>query len=188
MRAIHMMNIRSFDLNLLVGFEAMLVEGTVTKAAARVGLSQPAMSNVLARLRRALNDPLFIRSGPRMLPTGRARELAGPVADALAALREVLEPQPAFRPAGERRCYTIATTDYGECVALPKMLSLLARFAPESSIRVQRVRQIFDLPEHELEHCDFALSFFPQPLPVASGVSGAVLFEDEFIGVLRKKR
>lgn len=77
---IHSVNIRELDLNLLVGFEALLIERNVSGAARRINLSQPAMSNLLARLRKTFQDPLFERAGQRMLPTARARQLAAPSA------------------------------------------------------------------------------------------------------------
>jgi len=79
---IHDVNIRELDLNLLVGFEAMIIERSVSGAARRARLSQPAMSNLLARLRKTFEDPLFERAGQRMIPTARARQLAAPIGDA----------------------------------------------------------------------------------------------------------
>src|SRR5579859_6378180 len=83
---IHSVNLSSIDLNLLVVFEAILDERSLTRAAARVGLSQPGMSNALARLRALLGDPLFMRSARGMAPTARALSLGGPVRAALTQL------------------------------------------------------------------------------------------------------
>ena len=86
------MNLGAADLNLLVLFDALFAEGNVSRAARRVGLSQSAASHALSRLRAQVGDPVFER-GPRgMTPTARARELAGPIRDALARLSEALDP------------------------------------------------------------------------------------------------
>jgi hypothetical protein len=79
---IHSVNIRELDLNLLVSFEALVIERSVSRAARRARLSQPAMSNLLARLRKTFGDPLFEREGPRMVPTTCTRQLAAPIGDA----------------------------------------------------------------------------------------------------------
>ena len=76
------MNLSGLDLNLLVALDALLSERSVTRAAQRVGLSQPGMSNPLARLRRLLNDPLLVRQGATLVPTARAETLIGPVHEA----------------------------------------------------------------------------------------------------------
>jgi DNA-binding transcriptional LysR family regulator len=181
------MNIRTIDLNLLLCFEALLEEKTVTAAARRAGMTQPAMSNALGRLRRTFDDPLLVRSGRQMASTARARELAPPIVEALAKIRGALADASGFKPEDSTRCYTIATTDYGECVALPRIVARLQRSAPGASIRVQRVRHIFDVPDAELNECDFALGIFPQPLAVGSGIATAQLFSEKYVGVLRRR-
>src|SRR5215510_8594831 len=98
MDCIHSMNLQSIDLNLLVVFETLMEERGVTVAAKRIGLSQPAMSNALARLRRTFNDPLFVRTSEGMSPTPVAQSLIGPVRLALAQLREIFDEKSAFAP------------------------------------------------------------------------------------------
>jgi DNA-binding transcriptional LysR family regulator len=181
------MNIRELDLNLLVGFEALLIERNVSHAASRVHLSQPAMSNMLARLRKTFDDPLFERAGQRMLPTARARELATPVGAALNAIRQAIRERPSFNPATAEVPYTIATTDYAEATVLPHLLPILKRSAPRVTLQIKRLKGIFDLPVAELELCDFALGFFPLPLPPGAGINGTVLFNDRFVGMVRKR-
>jgi len=87
---IHTMNVSGIDLNLPAVFEAMIDERSVTRAAARVGLSQPAMSNALARLRLAFGDPLFVRTSQGMMPSRRAREIAVSAQAALDLIRGTL--------------------------------------------------------------------------------------------------
>ena len=181
------MNIRELDLNLLVGFEALLIERNVSHAASRVHLSQPAMSNLLARLRKTFDDPLFERTGQRMLPTARARELATPVGAALNAIRQAIGERPSFNPATAEVRYTIATTDYAEATVLPHLLPILKRAAPRVTLQIKRLKGIFDLPVAELELWDFALGFFPLPLPPGAGINGTGLFNDRFVGMLRRR-
>src|SRR4029079_18817238 len=111
---IHIMNLQSIDLNLLVAFESLMEERNVTRAAKRIGLSQPAMSNALARLRRTFNDPLLVRAADAMMPTSAAQALIVPVRSALAQLRAALEQKPAFAPAASRRAFQLLTNDYAE--------------------------------------------------------------------------
>jgi LysR family nod box-dependent transcriptional activator len=85
------MNLAGLDLNLLVALDALLSERSVTRAAQRVGLSQPGMSNALARLRGAFDDPLLVRQGAVLVPTSRAEALAGPVREALALIRGAID-------------------------------------------------------------------------------------------------
>jgi DNA-binding transcriptional LysR family regulator len=184
---IHGMNIRELDLNLLVGFEALFIERNVSHAASRVHLSQPAMSNLLARLRKTFDDALFERAGQCMAPTARARELATPVGAALNAIRQAIGERPSFNPATAEVRYTIATTDYAEATVLPRLLPILKRAAPRVTLQIKRLKGIFDLPVAELELWDFALGFFPLPLPPGAGINGTALFNDRFVGMLRRR-
>src|SRR5512142_3225282 len=102
------MKLEALDLNLLLAFDALVAERSVTRAAHRLGVSQPAMSGSLSRLRALFGDPLFVRGGGEMRPTPRAGQLAGPVAEALGRLRAVLEPAPGFRPETALREFRIA--------------------------------------------------------------------------------
>jgi DNA-binding transcriptional LysR family regulator len=184
---IHSMNIRELDLNLLVGFEALLIERNVSGAARRVHLSQPAMSNLLARLRKTFEDPLFERVGQRMLPTARARQLATPIGAALNVIRHAIGERPSFNPAKAEVQYTIATTDYAEVTVLPHLLQALKRSAPRVALQIKRLKGIFDLPVAELDLCDFALGFFPLPLPPGEGLNGTMLFKERFVGIISKR-
>ena len=107
------------DLNLLTGFEALSIEGSVSAAARRVRLSQPAMSNLLARLRKTFGDPLFERVGKRMMPTVRAKQLATPVGDALEIIRKAIGERPSFVPSTAEVSFSVASTDYVEAAVLP---------------------------------------------------------------------
>jgi len=180
-------NIRELDLNLLAGFEAMVIERSVSGAARRVHLSQPAMSNLLSRLRKAFGDPLFERSGQRMVPTERARILAAPISAALNVIRQAIDEKPSFNPAIADVRYSIATTDYAEVMFLPNLLRTLKRFAPKAVLQIKRIKGIFDAPVAELDVCDFALGFFPLPLTPGGGLNGTALSQERFVGIISKR-
>src|SRR5687768_7711951 len=103
------MNIAGANLNLLVTLDALLAERHVSRAAKRLGMSQPAVSNALGQLRSWLGDPLLVRSGSAMIPTERALALAGPVRAALQTLQGALD-APVFDPARAQRTFVLATT------------------------------------------------------------------------------
>ena len=115
------MNVRDVDLNLLRVFDAVLHEGGVTPAAARLGLTQPAVSNALARLRKLFGDPLFVRTPAGMDATPFARELAEPVRQALALLESALAHGPGFDPATATRAFRFYMSDLGQIEFLPPL-------------------------------------------------------------------
>lgn len=125
----HAMNIAKLDLNLLVVFDALMHERNVTRAAHRVFLSQPAMSHALQRLRNALGDPLFVRSGRDMTPTPRAESLITVVRPLLEGFKEALH-GPAFSPARLQQTFRLALPDIAEFAVVPRLLKLLAGEAP----------------------------------------------------------
>ncbi|MGV1793698.1 LysR substrate-binding domain-containing protein [Rhizobium sp. A37_96] len=133
------MNLASVDLNLLVAFEAMMEERHVTRAADRIGLAQSSMSNVLKRLRDLFDDELFLRAGGRMQPTDKAMALARPIASALRQIRNALSPEATFDAAFSQRRFTIAVTDYGDLIVMPKLVHLLRREAPGVDLVVRPI-------------------------------------------------
>jgi DNA-binding transcriptional LysR family regulator len=120
------MDIRAVDLNLLKAFDALMTERAVTRAGQRVGLSQPAMSGALVRLRELFGDPLFIRTQTGMEPTLRATELALPVQNALRLIEDALKSTSGFDPATTQRTFVIGMTEYAE-IGLVRQLSALFR-------------------------------------------------------------
>jgi DNA-binding transcriptional LysR family regulator len=110
----HGMDIRQLDLNLLKAFDALASERAVTRAAGRIGLSQPAMSHALSRLRQVFGDELFVR-GPRHLePTARAREIVPLVAAAIEHIEAALNLGASFDPAKSERMFTAGMAEYAE--------------------------------------------------------------------------
>jgi LysR family nod box-dependent transcriptional activator len=130
------MNLAGVDLNLLVALDALLTERSVTRAANRVGLSQPGMSNTLARLRKLFDDPLFVRERLTLVPTPRAESLGQPIREALALIRHALDERPGFDPAGDRATFVISCSDYSLLMLIGPLVRRLAAEAPGVTIQV----------------------------------------------------
>jgi LysR family transcriptional regulator, nod-box dependent transcriptional activator len=130
------MNLAGLDLNLLVALDALLSERSVTRAARRVGLSQPGMSNALARLRGAFDDPLLVRQGAVFVPTSRAEALAGPVRDALALIRGAIDTPAAFDASRDHSAFRLSCSDYSVLMLIGPLVRALAADAPGLSIEV----------------------------------------------------
>lgn len=130
MQSIDHFDLRSFDLNLLVAFDALMQERSVTRAAARLKVGQPAMSHTLSTLRVLLQDELFVRIGTAMQPTPRAAALAGPVRSALAQMQTALHAAPAFDPATEQRTIRLGFSSEVELLLIPELTAALRRAAP----------------------------------------------------------
>jgi DNA-binding transcriptional LysR family regulator len=129
------MNLSKLDLNLFLVFEAIFQTGSLTTAAKELHLSQPAVSHALARLRDALQDPLFVRQGRRMLPTPYARALAPSVRQALGTLQNALkDPGTTFVPADSDRVFTIGMRDILESLTLPGLMAHIRQHAPGISV------------------------------------------------------
>lgn len=130
------MDLERVDLNLLVAFEALMDERSVTRAASRLSLSQPGMSNTLARLRKLFGDPLLVREGLALVPTPRADALRRPVRDALAIIREALDQRTGFDPATDAATCTVSCSDYSLLMLIGPLVRRLAAAAPGVTIRV----------------------------------------------------
>ena len=124
-----MINLRRINLNLLTFFEALYQEQNLTAAAERINVSQPAMSNALARLRAVFNDQLFIRIGHKMEPTPRAKRLAPSILEALSRVREGLEDSDIFDPSVPRT-FNIGGIDHVDLIAIPELVKRNAEYLP----------------------------------------------------------
>lgn len=177
------MELRGFDLNLLLAFEALVDTGSVSQAAQRLGVGQPAMSAALARLRRLTGDRLFERTGGRMEPTARAAALMPGIAAGLAQLRTSLGEGVEFDPATARRTFTFASTDYTTAIVLPPLAVWLQRNAPHIDLRIAGYDKQ-DVPELVARgEVDLAIGVF-DPLPPDAVRSP--IWTDRFVGVARK--
>ena len=130
------MDFKGLDLNLLVAFDALMNERNVSKAAARVGVSQPAMSAALSRLRNLLGDHLFTRTAAGLQPTQRARDLAEPVALALKQIESAFLEKPTFEPTDASFTFSLGVSDYPAFILLPALVRSLETLAPKVKLKV----------------------------------------------------
>ena len=147
----------AIDLNLLIVFDALMQEHNLTRAGRRLGLSQPATSHALARLRHMLNDELFVRAPDGMQPTPRAQQMAEPIRDALRVLRLALEPE-TFDPAQSSRGFTLAVNNYAARAVVPTLARKVAETAPNVTLDIKPVGLINVLDQLDAGGVDVALS------------------------------
>jgi DNA-binding transcriptional LysR family regulator len=150
--------LRDLDLNLLVVFDAVLRERSAGRAAKGLGLSQPAVSHALSRLRQVLDDELFTRVGSGMEPTQRAMELAQPVREALEMLQDAVAP-PAFAPKRSTRCFTLALSDYVGSLLLAKLVGTLRVEAPGVDVRIFPANRIDVIEQLDRGRVDLAVTW-----------------------------
>lgn len=152
------MSLRSLDLNLLVVLDALATERNVTRAARRVGLTQPAMSNALRRLRRMFHDELYLRGPGGMEPTARALELVDGVRHILRQADRLLATDVGFDPATSRRTFTARMSDLVGFLALPTIAQRLRQQAPGMTLEVLHMAPERALRALETQQLDFAVS------------------------------
>jgi DNA-binding transcriptional LysR family regulator len=155
------MDIRSVDLNLIVVFDAMFKHRNVTRAGEALGLSQPAMSAAVARLRTLLDDPLFVRSGTEMNPTPRAEALSKTIRQIVQTIEtDILQPS-AFDARSSERSFTLLTPDIAEMNFLPRLLSHLAAHAPRVSLKTLAMPRHAAASALEAGAAELAIGYFP---------------------------
>lgn len=159
------MNIAKVDLNLLVYLDVLLREGSVTRAANQLSITQPAMSNGLKRLRDLFKDPLLVRTSDGMTPTKRALELQPVVRDVLSKLESSIQPETDFDPLTSVRTFRIMTSDYAESTLLLELVGKLARLAPNITLDLITPS---DVTFHDVEQgkVDMAINRFDE-LPLS---------------------
>lgn len=175
------MNLKRVDLNLLVALDALLDERNVTRAADRLAMSQPALSNALRRMRSLFGDPLFLRGQRGLVPTPRAMALAGPLKELLSNADALVRPQ-AFDPREADVEFRLATTDYMAITLVAPLLEHLRQIG--SGIRITvRSLETTDIPER-LAHgeLDLAISI---PEFSAQHLQSRRLYSDHYVGVVR---
>ena len=177
------MNLKDVDLNLLVVFNELHKHGRVSAAAESLGISQPGVSNALARLRKLLGDELFLRTSRGMVPTPYAESLAQPIADALAALHGTLNARVAFDPARSERAFVIGVNDVGETYFLPRLMRALDQVAPGVTIRTVRTTSIDVRDEMERGRMDLAMGFLPG---LKGGFFQRRLFRQPYVCIFRQ--
>jgi DNA-binding transcriptional LysR family regulator len=186
---IHMVNLCAIDLNLLVVLDALLTESSVTRAGRRLGLSQPAVSNALGRLRDLLGDPLLIRGPSGMAATPRAEALRGPLARLLRDARTVVAPPAPFDPTTDERTFTVAATEYVAATVVPALVTRLRGAAPSMTLRVEAM----DLASKAIQFraltaggVDLVLGLFPRAVHMPAGYAAEMLAADEIVIIGRR--
>ncbi|MES2072289.1 MAG: LysR family transcriptional regulator [Pseudomonadota bacterium] len=173
---------RELDLNLLVIFQEVFQEKQISAVAKKLGLSQPAVSNALARLRRSFGDELFVRTALGMQPTPFAEQLAEPIGAALAQVSRALNQHEHFEPGASRRHFTIAMTDVGEVYFMPVLVEKCRALAPQLQIGTVRASSIDLKAEMEAGRVDLAIGAF-------DNLSGALyqrrLFKQDYVCMFR---
>ena len=149
------------DLNLLAVAVALLDEGSVTKAATRLGLSQPSVSAALGKLRAHFGEPLFVRSTDGMAPTPRGAEVAAAARDILRQVDATLRPEQPFEPARRHRAFTFALSDVGEMVFLPRLVRALATASPDTPVQSVSLRPAALVDGLDSGDVDLAIGYFP---------------------------
>ena len=177
------MDLRQIDLNLLVIFNQLLLDRRVSTSAERLGLTQPAVSNALKRLRTLLNDELFVRTARGMEPTPYAMHLAEPVGNALSSLQNAFSQRDAFEPATSSRTFTLAMTDIGEIYFMPPLLDALARLAPHIKISTLRNTSGNLRVDMESGSVDLALGLLPH---LQTGFFQRRLFYQRYVCLFRQ--
>jgi DNA-binding transcriptional LysR family regulator len=177
------MNLKDIDLNLLVVFNQLFTEKSVSAVAANLNLTQPAISNALSRLRRMLGDELFLRTSRGMEPTPYASQLAEPIAFALGTLHDTLNRRSDFDPARSTRKLTLAMTDIGEIYFLPQLMDSLSRLAPGVTISTVRNTAVNLSDEIEAGKVQLAMGLLPQ---LKSGYFQRRLFQQRYVCMFRK--
>ena len=177
------MNPNRLDLNLLRVFDAILETRSVTIAASTLSLTQSAVSNQLARLRDAFDDPLFVRTSEGMVPTPRAEAIADPIRKSLVEIRFCLEEQLGFDPAKSDRRFKVYMSDVGQLVFLPRLIERIARIAPWVNINTVQVppARIRDVALESGE-VDLAVGYFEN---FDGSYRQQLLFEERYVGMVR---
>lgn len=170
------------DLNLLVLFDAIMQERHVARTATRLHLSPSAVSHGLARLRRVLHDPLFLKHPKGVVPTDRAQEIAAPIADILERVRGVVATAQGFDPAQSTRRFTVGAPDAVFSVVLPSFVAALAKQGPHVDLRVRAILPPDALTELDARRADLVI----QPIvDIPARFRAARLYDEEFAIAVR---
>lgn len=177
------MELHELDLNLLVVFNQLITERRVSKAAESLGVSQPAVSNSLAKLRKLFGDELFLRTPHGMEPTPYADRLAESVGYALAMIHSGVNQRTSFDPASAQRAFTIGMTDVGEIYFLPALIERLHREAPGVTLSTVRNTTVNLRDELESGKVDLAIGLLPQ---LKAGFFQRRLFTQSYVCLMRQ--
>jgi DNA-binding transcriptional LysR family regulator len=176
------MKISSFDLNLFVILNAIYTEGSLTKAAEVVGITQPAVSNALSRLRERFDDDLFIRTGSGMVPTQKTENIISDIQNALSLMQQSVNEPDTFDPKLSNRNFKLSLGDVSEGRVLPYIMNEIDKNAPfvsMGSYAYSRSDQVHALATHNLD-------FVVDPIiPTSEEINSYKVFEDDFVAIHR---
>jgi len=174
-----------FDLNLLLAFDALMSTRSVTQAAEQICVSQSATSHMLARLRRALGDPLFVKRGNQMVPTARAESMRSEVRDALGLMRATLSTAGSFDPTTSHREFRLCVPEYFEVILLPPLLDHLRSAAPNVKFTIDAMIDAVPVEEMARGAVDAVVGVRgEQEMPL--GLHTARLCNDGYVGLTRR--
>lgn len=177
------LDLRKLDLNLLLVFNALYQQKSVTAAAHELALSPSALSHALARLRSALGDELFVRLDNQMQPTLRADQIAEPISTALAQLSAGLCLRQGFDPATSQRNFVISASDYTAFAILPRLIARLQQLAPHITLRIINTSQKLAIAELTAGHIDFALGYDEERSPLPAGLEEFDWLQDDYVAI-----
>jgi DNA-binding transcriptional LysR family regulator len=177
------MDIRAVDLNLLKAFDALISERAVTRAASRIGLSQPAMSHALSRLRALFADDLFVRTPTSMEPTARAREIAPLITSAIEHIEAALNLGVGFEPAKTAAIFTAGMAEYAEVALVGRLARAFAQQAPNATLRMIALTGHPATEQLDRGEIDVAVAHL---MNVPPHVDSTVLLRDPFVVIARK--
>lgn len=178
------MDLHGIDLNLLVAFDALMAERSVTRAGTRIGRTQPAMSAALARLRDLLGDELFVRSPAGLQPTLRALDLSEPLSQALQQIQRTLDFTQTFDPSTSSAAFTMGLSEHPAHMVLPGLVGMLGRAAPSTTLRARSFTARDDAI-HLLDAGEIDVAVGVPPAS-AGRILTRPLFEERFVCVVRK--
>jgi DNA-binding transcriptional LysR family regulator len=180
--SIRLVHIKDLDLNLLHVFQAVQTTRSVSRAAAYLGLSQPAVSHALTRLRLTLKDPLFVRAPGGVAPTSKAEHFARYVESALKTLDVAIHEADSFEPARSERRFIVHMSDIGEGEFLPGLMRAVGAQAPQVHVEARQLEPKAILPALENGSIDLAVGY----LPDLSGTEQARMLDERYVVLVRK--
>ncbi len=174
------------DLNLLVAFDALMAERSVTRAGARIGRTQPAMSAALTRLRALFGEELFVRGPASLQPTPRALDLAELLSHALAEIQRTLAFTQRFEPETSTTSFTLGLSEHPAFVVLPKLVERLREVAPGVTLKINNFTDRDDAVTI-LDNGEMDLTIgVPPSMPPGQRIFTRPLFEERFVCIIRK--
>lgn len=176
------MDLHKVDLNLFVVLDSIYTESSLSRAAERLHVTQPAVSASLARLRKVLNDPLFTRTGRRMVPTPTTESIIGEVRKALALIRTSVDKNYVFEPAKEQRVIRLSMNDYKEYLVIPKLYAVLEQQAPHMTLQTVQLNRRDAVKSLSSGQLDFVLD---APLLADNQLCHEPLNESRYVCLVR---